>query len=149
MKMKIYVVELESYPANHRNDVAKLLEILDVDLDTNKPEEELLETAAQIVEDRRYWVYRTDSGGRCELTTEINGTLVAIISVASEVRPVWEGDRLVMWKARCPYCGHIFEIDPEDVSPSASDPIEWTAAELSARCEECRTKKVPPRFWRH
>lgn len=82
--MKIYAIELESYPANHKNDVAKLLEILDVDLDTNKPEEDLLEDAAQILEDRGYWVYREDSGGRCMLTSEIDGTLVAVISVAKE-----------------------------------------------------------------
>ena len=81
--MKIYAIELESYPANHRNDVGTLLEILDVDIDTSKPEEELLEEAAQILEERGYWVYREESGGRCVLTWEVDGTPVAIISVAS------------------------------------------------------------------
>lgn len=81
--MRIYAITLESYPANHRNDVAKLLEILDVDININQSEEELLEEAAQILEEKGYWVYREESGGRCVLTSEIDGTPVAIISVAS------------------------------------------------------------------
>jgi len=81
--MRIYAITLENYPANHRNDVGTLIETLDVDIDTSKPEEELLEAAAQILEEKGYWVYREESGGRCVLTWEVDGTPVAIISVAS------------------------------------------------------------------
>ena len=81
--MKIYAITLESYPANHNHDVGTLIETLDVDIDTSKPEEELLEEAAQILEEKGYWVYREESGGRCVLTWEVDGTPVAIISVAS------------------------------------------------------------------
>lgn len=82
--MRIYAITLENYPATHTNDVGTLIETLDVDIDTSKPEEELLEDAAQILEEKGYWVYREESGGRCVLTWEVDGTPVAIISVAQE-----------------------------------------------------------------
>ena len=142
--MKIYAIELESYPANHRNDVGTIIETLDVDIDnTNKPEEELLEEAAQILEEKGYWVYRENSGGRCVLAWEIDGTPVAIISVAPEAIPVWEEERFVGWKAQCPYCGRTLEIDSKDAAKySKLGPLDWAPWQTAAHCQDCRTQKV-------
>ena len=138
MKMQIYAVTFESYPVTNRNNVGTIVETLNVDIDTNKTEEELLEAAAQILEDRGYWVLWEDSGGRCTLAWEVNGTPVAIVSVAPEALPVWEGERLVLWRVLCPYCGRTLEIDPKDIHYKYG-PMECAPWQIGAHCqEECR-----------